>query len=131
MPVAPFEIGALPFHIWPPGCYIHPILYFKNVDPFWCLAPPGFRPTLLLKPGDGPVGGPESLLGAPKNPNNVTNTFFNTVHLLPKDLRFEHGGAKLTSCPGRHVTSLRPCVGNVETNFVNTDLCTSESSQSQ
>jgi len=32
-----------------------------------------------------------------------------TVHLLPKDLRFSHGGAKLTSCPGRHLTSLRPC----------------------
>jgi len=28
--------------------------------------------------------------------------------LLPKDLRFEHGGAKLASCPGRHITSLRP-----------------------
>jgi len=27
-------------------------------------------------------------------------TFFNTVHLLPKDLRFEHGGDKLASCPG-------------------------------
>jgi len=32
--------------------------------------------------------------------------FFNTVHLLPKDLRFEHGGAKLASCPGPHLTSL-------------------------
>jgi len=30
--------------------------------------------------------------GAPKSPNNVTNTFFNTAHLLPRDLRFEHGG---------------------------------------
>ena len=26
-----------------------------------------------------------------------------------KDLRFEHGGAKHVSCPGRHLTSLRPC----------------------
>jgi len=25
-----------------------------------------------------------------------------------KDLRFEHGGAKLVSCPRRHLTSLRP-----------------------
>jgi len=24
---------------------------------------------------------------------NVASTSFNTVHLLPKDLRFEHGGA--------------------------------------
>jgi len=31
----------------------------------------------------------------------------NTVHLLPKDLRFEHRGTKLCSCPGRHLT-LRP-----------------------
>jgi len=36
--------------------------------------------------------------------NNVTSTF-NTMHLLPKDLNFEHGGAKLASCPGRNLTS--------------------------
>jgi len=53
--------------------------------------------------------GAESLRGAPKSPNNVISTFFNTVHLLPKDLRFEHGSTKLASCPGRHLTSLRPC----------------------
>jgi len=47
--------------------------------------------------------------GMPKSLNNVTSTFFNTAHLLPKKLRFEHGGAKLASCPGRHLTSLRPC----------------------
>jgi len=47
--------------------------------------------------------------GAPKNPNNVTRTFFNTVHFLPEDLRFENGGAKLASCPERHLASLRPC----------------------
>jgi len=34
--------------------------------------------------------------------------FVNIVHLLSKNLRFEHGGAKLASCPGRHLTSLRP-----------------------
>jgi len=34
---------------------------------------------------------------APKVPNNVTSTFFNTVHLLLQDLRFEHGGAKFVS----------------------------------
>jgi len=53
--------------------------------------------------------GVESLRGAPKRPDIVASTFFNTVDLLPKDLRFEHGGAKLASCPGRHLTSLRPC----------------------
>jgi len=47
-------------------------------------------------------------MGAPKTPNNVTSTFFNTVHLLPKDLGFEHGGAKLAFCPGPNLTSLRP-----------------------
>ena len=31
----------------------------------------------------------------------TASTFFNTVHLLP-------GGAKLVSCPGRHLTSVRP-----------------------
>jgi len=41
-------------------------------------------------------------LGAPKTPNNVVNSF-STVHLLPKDLKFEHGGAKLVSCPGRYL----------------------------
>jgi len=32
--------------------------------------------------------------------------FLHAIHLLPKDLRFEHGGAKVASCPGRHLTSL-------------------------
>jgi len=30
-----------------------------------------------------------------ENPNNVTGTFFNAVHLLPEDLRFEHGAPNL------------------------------------
>ena len=30
-----------------------------------------------------------------ENLHNVASTFFNTVHSLPKDLRFEHGDAKL------------------------------------
>jgi len=34
---------------------------------------------------------------------------FSTVHSLPKDLKFEHGGAKLVSCPRRYLTLLRPC----------------------
>ena len=48
-----------PLHVWPPGCCIHPIQYFKNVSPLlvfgpsiWILAP------LLLNPGDGPVSKP-------------------------------------------------------------------------
>jgi len=48
-------------------------------------------------------------LWEPKSPNNVANTFFNTgYYLLPKDRRFEHGGAKLVSFPGRHLTSVCP-----------------------
>jgi len=46
------------------------------------------------------AGDAESLHWAEKSLNNVTCTFFNTVNLLPKDLRFEHGDAKLASCPG-------------------------------
>jgi len=47
--------------------------------------------------------------GAPTFSNYVASTFLNTVHLLPKDLRFEQGGAKLVSCPPpRCLTSLRP-----------------------
>jgi len=59
-------------------------------------------------------GGAESLrrvkcfLGAPKSHNNFTITFFNTVNFFLKDLRFEHGSAKLVSCPGRSLNSLRP-----------------------
>jgi len=52
--------------------------------------------------------GAKSLRARPKSPNSITSTSFNTEHLLPKDLRFDHGGAKLSSCPGRHLTSLRP-----------------------
>ena len=54
------------------------------------------------------AGGAEWLQWARKSHNNVTSTFFNTVHLLPKDISFEHGGTELASCPGRHLTSLRP-----------------------
>jgi len=41
-------------------------------------------------------------VGAPKSRNSVTSrpTFFNAAHLLPKNLKFEHGGAKPVSCPG-------------------------------
>jgi len=48
--------------------------------------------------------------GAPKIPNNVTSTFFNTVHLLPKNIRFKHGGTKIAFCPRHHLALLRPWV---------------------
>ena len=44
--------------------------------------------------------------GATKSSMNVTSTFFNTVHLLRKDIRFKQGGTKLASCPRSHLTSL-------------------------
>ena len=47
--------------------------------------------------------------GVPKCPNNVASTFLNTVYLLQKDLGFDNGDSKLASCPGRQLTSLRPC----------------------
>jgi len=31
---------APPFHVWPIGCCIHPILYFKNVPPLLVFGPP-------------------------------------------------------------------------------------------
>jgi len=40
-------------------------------------------------------GGSELLREAPKHPNSVTSTLFNTVQLLADDLKFDHGGAKL------------------------------------
>jgi len=46
-------------------------------------------------------GGADSLREAPKSLNNVASTFFKTVHLLPKDLKFEHGGRQnLLLAPG-------------------------------
>ena len=49
--------------------------------------------------------GTDSLPWALKRPNNVTSTFFNTVHMLPKDLRFEHGAPNLLTVPG----AIQPC----------------------
>jgi len=77
------------------------------------LAPRWRRPCREQGRNEGSRGrncpGAESLRGAPKSPNNVMCNF--SIHLLPTDLRFEHGGAKLASCPGRHLTTLRPCQG--------------------
>ena len=44
--------------------------------------------------------GAESLWEVPKNPNNVTSTFFNAINLVPKDLRFKHGAPNLLLAPG-------------------------------
>jgi len=57
----------------------------------------GQEGTIPLAPNH--YGEAEWLRGTPKNPNNIASTLFNTLHLLPKYLRFEHGGAKLLA-PG-------------------------------
>jgi len=63
-------------------------------------------------PGGESLWGRRITMGAPNHcgwrRNVSTSTFFNTVLKLLKDLRFEHGGAKLASYPGRHLTLLRP-----------------------
>jgi len=47
-PAPPFEIGAPPFHVWPPvAAYIQ-----YSILKMW--PPSGFWPPLLLNPGDGP-----------------------------------------------------------------------------
>jgi len=58
--------------------------------------------------------GAESLLEAPKSPNNVTSTFFNTEHLLPKDLWCKHGAPNFLLVPGaiQRVTPL--CVNELK-----------------
>ena len=51
--------------------------------------------------------GTKSLWARQKVPT-MSQVLSSTVHLLPKDLMFEHSGAKLVSRSGRHPTSLRP-----------------------
>ena len=41
--------------------------------------------------------------------------------MLSKDLRFEHGGAKLVSFPRRHLTSLRSCTSRLSSQ--NDEIC--------
>jgi len=53
---------------------------------------------------------------APLSLSNVTSISFNIEHMLPKDLSFEYGGAKLASCSGHHPTSLRPCTTHITIN---------------
>jgi len=46
--------------------------------------------------------------GAPENPINVASTFFNTVHLLPKCRKSEHGSIRFVSCPVHHLNAVSP-----------------------
>jgi len=45
-------------------------------------------------------GGAKSPQGAQKSPHNFTSTSFNTVYLIPKGLKFEHGAPNLLLAPG-------------------------------
>ena len=45
---------------------------------------------------------------APISLNNITSTFFSTVHLLRKTLGSNVRAPDLLLCPGRHLTSVRP-----------------------
>jgi len=57
-------------------------------------------------PGVESLYGGRKTVGMPKNRYNITSSFFCTVLLFPKDLVVRTSGAKLSSCPGRHLTSL-------------------------
>ena len=46
--------------------------------------------------------------GVAEKSQQFHSTFFNIIYLPYEDLKFEFVGAKLASCPGRHLTSLRP-----------------------
>jgi len=46
------------------------------------------------------AGGVEWLRRAPKSPNNVSSTFFSTVHLLPKISVSNMGALNLLLAPG-------------------------------
>jgi len=77
------------------ACWGHKSL---GAEPIWELRMSAGGPTVNVGMS---AGGPTSF-------KIVASTSFNAVNLLPKGLRFEQGGDKLSSCPGCHLTSLRP-----------------------
>ena len=63
-------------------------------------------------------GGRLMIVRAPKSLNNVTSTFLNTVQLVTKNLRLEHGGAKLALALGTsHVVTPLPAKNRVWIRF--------------
>ena len=62
----------------------------------------------------------ESLLVTKKS-QQCHKHFFERAQLLPRDVRFEHGGAKLVSCPRLHLTWLRPCTSRLS--IQNGEIC--------
>jgi len=94
------------------------LFIFGHFSDFYCITPEVSR---------GGQGG-RITVGGEKVTTVSKTLFFKTVHLLPKDLRFEHGGTKLVSFPRRHLTSLRPCTSRLSAKvakFVYKNTCTS------
>jgi len=46
----PYLKSVAPFHVWTPGCCIHPILYLNNVIPFVVFGPPCCEILVLTVP---------------------------------------------------------------------------------
>ena len=65
------------------------------------IAHPRSRVVTVTRGARGTMSRAPNHWRAPESPNNVASTFFNTVQFLPKDFRFEHGGANLVSWPPR------------------------------
>jgi len=91
-----------------PICVLIPLLTYSVSNPEFAASFESAQGRNEGVQGGGTIPGRRITAGAPKSLNNIASTFFNAVYLLPKDLRFEHGGAKLVSCRGRHLTSVRP-----------------------
>jgi len=92
--------------IWQTFCAVRNVLsaktytvqrQYENSSTFCACGWLGCRPSRDVTRGTWGHNSPgaESLRWTLKSLNNVRCAFFNTVNLLPKDLRFEHGGAKL------------------------------------
>ena len=81
----------------------------KTLCPFYTITkiPPATRGRDEGGKGGHNSPGTESLWRRHKVP--TMSQILSSIHLLPKDLRFEHRGAKPLSCPGRHLASLCPC----------------------
>jgi len=75
----------------------------------------------VTKGGKGEQFSGRRITAAGQKVTTMWSTFFKTVNLFPKDLRFEHGGAKLASFPRHHLTSLRPCTARLSSQ--NGEIC--------
>jgi len=106
---------AYPFHVADDAMQLH---VHKTLCPFYTTK----MPPAAQERNEGGKGGhdspsAESLCGRQITAGGAIKSQqyhkyflqYSRLHLLPKDLRFEHGSAKPASCPRCHLTSLRPC----------------------